>query len=471
MAAVYGGLYGMGGGTVTLDESIQIMVAEISDILADKSPSIYLYGSVVLDDFKLGWSDIDILVLTKRNICLEQAETLVGLRQSLSKRYPENPYFRLFEGGIRSLGAFINNTPKRTVYWGTSGQRITDNYRLDSFSMAELIDGGRLLYGGDIRDRLTYTTYAELRDDVRKHYEAIRKYAQSTNKSIHSFGWLLDIARGIYTLRTGKIIAKTAAGEWALENGICPVPEALTRAVEVRRDPLAAKSDDGVLSYAGQLGGEIQKFADVLERELYVSDPCASLSTAFWKKDYYPAPETIEIIREKDFEKSGNSEYSRYFKLMHKLEKIGSYDLPNGYCYQTVNLPSEATDVADFINRCYGYSLTSDEILRWTGFPVYDSNLWVSICNNDTQQIIALGIADFDCEIGEGSLEWIQVSPDKRGLGFGAKIVNELLSRLSTKAKFVTVSGGCDNPTNPEKLYRKCGFVGDEIWCVVRKEV
>lgn len=27
---------------------------------------------------------------------------------------------------------------------------------------------------------------------------------------------LTDISRGLYTLRTGKIIAKTAAGEWAL---------------------------------------------------------------------------------------------------------------------------------------------------------------------------------------------------------------------------------------------------------------
>ncbi|MDR2753013.1 MAG: DUF4111 domain-containing protein [Oscillospiraceae bacterium] len=263
---------------MSVKKSINIMVAEISDILADHSPSIYLYGSVALDDFKLGWSDIDILVLTKRNFCADQAETLVGLRQSLSERYPGNPYFRLFEGGMRSLGAFINNAPKRTVYWGTSGQRITDNHYFDSFSMAELIDGGRLLYGGDIRDKLTYPTYTELRDDVRKHYETIRKYAQSTNKSVNSFGWLLDIARGIYTLRTGKIIAKTAAGEWALENGICPVPEALTKAVEVRRDPLAVKSDDGVLAYAEQLGGEIQKFADVLEREQYVSDPCDVLT-------------------------------------------------------------------------------------------------------------------------------------------------------------------------------------------------
>ncbi len=36
----------------------------------------------------------------------------------------------------------------RMVYWGTSGQRITDSYKMDSFSMTELLDSGILLYGG-----------------------------------------------------------------------------------------------------------------------------------------------------------------------------------------------------------------------------------------------------------------------------------------------------------------------------------
>lgn len=73
--------------------------------------------------------------------------------------------------------------------------------------------------------------------DVKRHYETIRKYAQKTGRNLYSFGWLLDIARCLYTLRTGKIIAKTAAADWALENNLCPVPDALKAAVKVRRVP------------------------------------------------------------------------------------------------------------------------------------------------------------------------------------------------------------------------------------------
>ena len=89
-----------------LREAMEIMINEILSILGDHNPSIYLYGSVATGDFKLGWSDIDILVLTDREITEQQAEGLVHLRQRLQERYPENPYFRLFEGGMLSLDAF-----------------------------------------------------------------------------------------------------------------------------------------------------------------------------------------------------------------------------------------------------------------------------------------------------------------------------------------------------------------------------
>lgn len=102
----------------------------------------------------------------------------------------------------------------------------------------------------------------------RNYYDTIRKYAQKTGRSIYSFGWILDIARCIYTLRTGKIIAKTDAGEWALENNLCPVPDALKTALKVRKAPLEFKKDELMLDYAGMLGEPIQKFADVLKQEL-----------------------------------------------------------------------------------------------------------------------------------------------------------------------------------------------------------
>jgi len=259
---------------MTLNETTQIMANEIVSILADNKPTIYLFGSVALDDFRLGWSDIDIVVLTERKITDEQADVLVGLRQSLLERYPENPYFRLFEGGMRSASAFLNDANERTVYWGTSGQRITDTWKLDSFGMVELLNSGILLYGDDIRPEMLPPTYAQMRDDISRHVQTIRMHGDSV-------GWLLDIARGIYTLRIGKVITKTAAGEWALENDICPSvhllmanasstadffplhnEDAMQKAVAIRKEPQNYSREDKII--AREI---VSRFADVIDSE------------------------------------------------------------------------------------------------------------------------------------------------------------------------------------------------------------
>ncbi|MBR6536042.1 MAG: DUF4111 domain-containing protein [Lachnospiraceae bacterium] len=244
------------------------MVREISRILADCDPTIYMYGSAALDDFRLGWSDIDILVLTEKQISESQAKLLVHLRQAMLAKEPDNPYYRSFEGGMLTRSAFLTNATDRVVYWGTSGERITDSYLFDSFGMAELVENSVLLHGKDIRKELKYPDFRELYADVKHHCETIRKYAQSTGRSYYSFGWLLDIARCIYTLRTGKIIAKTKAAEWALENNLCPDWEALTTALKVRRSPLNYRDDKEIFDYAEILGEPVQRFADVLEKEL-----------------------------------------------------------------------------------------------------------------------------------------------------------------------------------------------------------
>ncbi|MFA5154592.1 MAG: aminoglycoside adenylyltransferase domain-containing protein [Clostridia bacterium] len=251
-----------------LVESIDIMVKSITDILHDNCLSVYLYGSVCEDDFRLGWSDIDILCLTKDTVCQEDALRLVDLRKSLSNMYPDNEYYRLFEGGILSLDSFISKTEDTCVYWGSSGSRITIKYDFNSLSMTQLIKSSKLLYGKDILHNFSLPSYDELKNDVINHYETIRKYAKATSRSIHSYGWLLDISRCIYTIQTGKIISKTRAGEWALENSLCPVREALGKAVEVRMNPNKYITDKEILDYSEGLGEHIQKYADVLEETI-----------------------------------------------------------------------------------------------------------------------------------------------------------------------------------------------------------
>jgi predicted nucleotidyltransferase len=255
-----------------LNAAIDYMVAKIVNILKANDPSVYLYGSCVLNDFHFGWSDIDILVLTQIPITDQQANQLLFLRQECQDTHPATPLFRCFEGGMLALDSFRNHTPTTVVYWGTSGQRITDHYTFDACSLRELLDHGQLMYGKDIRNQLTPPTFADLKANIQVHYNSIRKYASLTGRSIYSFGWILDIARGIYTLRTGKIISKTAAGYWALENRLFTDCSALETALEVRKNPQLFHDDSSLQDLAENLGPMIQQYAAVLEYELSINN-------------------------------------------------------------------------------------------------------------------------------------------------------------------------------------------------------
>lgn len=248
--------------------SIQTAVQNIGEILSDCNPSVYLYGSVTQGDFKLGWSDIDILVLTYKQMSEAQAGELVSLRQTLLEKEPDNFYYRSFEGGMLTLDAFLSGSNDRVVYWGTGGEKIIDRYTLDSFGRKELVIGGELLCGRDVRSKLKMPDRTELYLDIRQQYETIRRHAQRTKRTLYSFGWMLNIARCIYTLRTGELIAKTAAAEWAIENGNCPDPDVLEMALKVRRNPLICKESKEILDCSEALGEPVQRYADVLGAEL-----------------------------------------------------------------------------------------------------------------------------------------------------------------------------------------------------------
>lgn len=171
-----------------------------------------------------------------------------------------------------SLEAFLNQTQDKVVYWGTKGEKIKNSYQLDSFSKLELISNGQLLFGEDVRSLIKKPSVSELRQDVEYHYQTIREHAQKTGRNFYSFGWFLDISRCLYTLKTGKTIAKTKAGDWALQEKLCPVEKELKFALEVRNNPLKYKHDEKVFDYAETLGEAVQKYADVLEQRLNLTN-------------------------------------------------------------------------------------------------------------------------------------------------------------------------------------------------------
>ena len=250
---------------ILINNRISKFTDSLHSVLGEKLLSVYLYGSVTLRDYKDGWSDIDLICFSRESLMPVEADNLLMLRQSLVES-EKSTLFRKIEGSVVCVDEFSKNKYSRVVYWGTSGQRITDNYSFDVFSMFELMKYCELVFGEDIRSRFACPSYAELADGVKQHSETIRKYAQTTDESIYSCGWLLDIARCLYTLKYGEIISKTDAGKWALDGGICPCADDMERTLKIRNDPNEYIDLPETKQWLCSLGPSVQSFADVLEK-------------------------------------------------------------------------------------------------------------------------------------------------------------------------------------------------------------
>ena len=245
-------------------------VEKMAERIAGNLPvhSVWLYGSAVMDDFRPGWSDIDLLALAEGPLTDAQARALLPLRQDMTASEPENPYYRCMEGIIAGKSEYLTGAFTRLVYWGTSGQRITDRCERDPFAAWELAVCGQRVYGEGDRSMFSPPAPGELTAAVRRHYDAIRRYAVQTDERLYSCGWLLDIARCVYTLRRGGVIAKTQAALWALSEHVFEDEEPLRRALEIRQSPLAYRDRDDVKRWLKGLGPAVQRYADALEREL-----------------------------------------------------------------------------------------------------------------------------------------------------------------------------------------------------------
>ena len=114
--------------------------------------------------------------------------------------------FRELKVGV-CFDEFISNQYLKALYWGTEGQRITDQFYFDAFSIFQLIKYGKNAFRGreKKRNELALPSREELIKAVKNHLDTIRKYGTETDESFYSCGWLMDISRCIYTPRYSSI--------------------------------------------------------------------------------------------------------------------------------------------------------------------------------------------------------------------------------------------------------------------------
>lgn len=204
----------------------------------------------------------------------------------------------------------------------------------------------------------------------------------------------------------------------------------------------------------------------MVNKSEYLKNPCRMLSIPYWKMKSITIPDSIEIIHIDDFNNQYES-YNRYFRIKHNLKKLVNIK----HTIFQIDLNNQIDELIEMINNSYkneNIEINKDDILRFIKNPTYRPNLWIYI--KEDNRMVASGIGEYDEECNEGIIEWIQVLPDYRNKGYAQDIVNALLKEFKKmNTTFVTVSGNLDNITNPERLYRKCGFKGNDVWFICNR--
>lgn len=207
---------------------------------------------------------------------------------------------------------------------------------------------------------------------------------------------------------------------------------------------------------------------DKLSLNEYLKAPCRKSSIPYWKRKALVVPDDMLILHDADFFRGDYKGYTdeRYFRLFHDLKTLR---MPGADGAEIVVAADRTDAFVSTINGSYSdLSVTERQLESYQKTPVYCPELWL-LLRDGKGKYIGSGIADYDREAGELIIEWVQVLPLYRNRGYGSAIVNALLTKMKGRAKFATVSGKLDSPVCPEKLYRKCGFKGNDIWHILRK--
>lgn len=207
---------------------------------------------------------------------------------------------------------------------------------------------------------------------------------------------------------------------------------------------------------------------DPFDKADYLADPIGTSALAYWKR-HHPIPSRVKVYHERDYrpELAEGKQVERYFRLVHLLSYIRPFSIPQGLIIRQLTDSDDAA-LMEQINQAYydqGISVDQAKIEDWKAFPVYYPEGWLGLFQGD--ELLASVICEYDPEIKEGIVDWLQVSYKHQGQGFGKLILLAALQRLKQKADFVTVSGSLDNENYPEAVYRKCGFIGQDIWYIV----
>jgi len=201
-----------------VNELLNLLLSGIHKILPDKLLDLYLYGSLVIGDFDIQCSDIDLLAATSSDIDDEDFAHLQKMHADLATNHPN------WGDGIEV--AYLSATALKTYHLHSNRIAVIspgepfhikeagEDWLMNWFMVRE---SSFTLFGTSPQTLIDYITKERLLQTVRKHVQDWRQYAKNIRDHGSQAYAILTLCRGLCTLKKGESVSKKQAALWAAQ--------------------------------------------------------------------------------------------------------------------------------------------------------------------------------------------------------------------------------------------------------------
>lgn len=203
-------------GSSGVAQVLNSLVTGLSSVLQKNLVGIYLYGSLVTEDFDAGVSDLDLVVVTKLGLDDVTFRSLQDLHHQVILDYPAwEDRLELAYVSLDALRTFRERQSLIAIISpGEPFHQLEAGYDwLISWYM--LRETGIALRGPDIAGLIDPIEPAQYIKAVQSHIEAYGDSVKSANSKSNLSYIVLTTARGVYTVLHGQPTSKVKAAAWA----------------------------------------------------------------------------------------------------------------------------------------------------------------------------------------------------------------------------------------------------------------
>jgi hypothetical protein len=247
------------GARPELNLVLELFLRELSGRLFRDVRAVYLYGSAALDDLAPATGDIDLLVLTRRDLGRSGVGEVSVLHRYLAGK-AFAPWGAMLEATYCSAAAAADpKKPGAGIYSKGGEVKSIAKVTLGPLQRLFVRDGGILIYGDDLKSTIPAPKAAELLGETKEALKRARSLDAGAPDS-DVIAMVPRLARMLCVLHGGRAVSKSEATKWFASRVRGKAGDVASEANKLRRGELKTG--------AGGIRRLLPDFLDVVTAEL-----------------------------------------------------------------------------------------------------------------------------------------------------------------------------------------------------------